>query len=132
VFSSTARTPRLAADIEAALAEAFGRPVLAVVRSHASLAACVAANPYPQASGKQLHVVFLGQALAAEARTRLEQAVEPPDELAVAGTELYLHCPNGVGRSKLALAAAKVKGDPRATARNWNTVTKLVELTAAH
>jgi uncharacterized protein (DUF1697 family) len=129
VFSSTARTPRLAAAIETALADAFRWPVLAVVRSHGELASCVEANPYPQAGGKQLHVVFLGQALSADARTRLERAAEPPDELTVAGTELYLHCPDGVGRSKLALAAGKVKGDPRATARNWNTVTRLVELT---
>jgi len=49
-----------------------------------------------------------------------------PDELVIDGREVYVHFPNGMGRSKLSLDL----GTP-ATARNWRTVLALRELTAA-
>ncbi|WP_332909872.1 hypothetical protein [Streptomyces sp. DHE17-7] len=50
-----------------------------------------------------------------------------------ATTHLYLYAPDGLGRSRLAEALAKprVTKGLIATTRNWNTVTKLVELTGA-
>ena len=56
----------------------------------------------------------------------LDQAATAGDEYAVSGRELYLHLPNGAGRSKLGMAVSKLSID--ATARNWNTVTKLATL----
>jgi len=40
---------------------------------------------------------------------------------------IYLHAPDGIGRSKLAAAMEKLAG-VSATARNWNTVAKLLDL----
>ena len=39
----------------------------------------------------------------------------------------YLHAPDGVGKSKLAVTVERALGVP-VTARNWNTVAKLVEM----
>jgi uncharacterized protein (DUF1697 family) len=40
---------------------------------------------------------------------------------------LYLHAPEGIGRSRLAARAESLLG-VAATARNWRTVTQLLEL----
>jgi uncharacterized protein (DUF1697 family) len=43
------------------------------------------------------------------------------------GRVLYLHTPDGLGRSKLAAAAERLLG-VEATARNWRTVQALIAL----
>ena len=52
-----------------------------------------------------------------------------PEELTVAGREVYLYLPGGIGRSALAEALARPRSTD-ATVRNWRTVTKLVDLAA--
>ena len=51
------------------------------------------------------------------------------DEIVVAGRELYLFCPNGQGRAKLPNFDRQL-GQP-VTVRNWNTVARLLSMTAA-
>jgi uncharacterized protein (DUF1697 family) len=53
----------------------------------------------------------------------------PGDEFAVLGREIYLRLPNGLGRSKLTIDWFERGLGVRATARNWNTLRKLIELT---
>ena len=43
------------------------------------------------------------------------------------GPEIYLYYPNGVGRSKLSGAMIERKLDTSGTARNWNTLEKIIE-----
>jgi uncharacterized protein (DUF1697 family) len=51
-----------------------------------------------------------------------------PEQVAVHGREIYSWHPNGIHDSKLARLLGKQPGGVSATARNWNTVTKLLEL----
>ena len=51
-----------------------------------------------------------------------------PDEFEVVGREVYLHCPEGYGRSKLSNAYFERKLGVAGTTRNWRTVTTLAEL----
>jgi uncharacterized protein (DUF1697 family) len=84
----------------------------------------VAQNP------KRYQVSFLAAKAPAELVRRLESAVVPPERLTVAGREIYAWHPEGVARSKLwALLAGRQLG-VTATARNWTTVTKLLDLAA--
>jgi uncharacterized protein (DUF1697 family) len=54
------------------------------------------------------------------------------DEVVAVGRTLYLHTPDGYGRSVLAEALLRVVSSPKSgatgTARNWATMTKLLEL----
>jgi uncharacterized protein (DUF1697 family) len=59
----------------------------------------------------------------------LAAAVEDePEELSVGGREVYLHYPNGYGRSKVSNALIERRLGLAATTRNWRTATKLAEL----
>jgi uncharacterized protein (DUF1697 family) len=59
----------------------------------------------------------------------LDPGRSPGDEFAVRGRVIYLHLPNGFGRSKLTIDWFERGLGVRATARNWNTLRKLIELT---
>jgi uncharacterized protein (DUF1697 family) len=50
--------------------------------------------------------------------------------MTVIGRRLYLHAPDGVGRSKFAAGAERALGVSM-TGRNWRTITKLAELAAS-
>lgn len=128
----------VAAWLEAVIGAAAGFDVPVVVRTGAELAALVAANPYPDAGGKALHVVFYrpepdSGPVADQAMARIDAAAFAPESGTPRGDDLYLHLPGGMGRSALAKAvdaAARRKPPLMGTARNWNTVTELAALAA--
>ena len=101
-----------------------------VIRSARELAATIAANPYADRMKDQtsLHVAFLNDAPDRIRLGALDAARFDPDEFTIGKREVYLHCPNGVGRSKLPSALAAKLAPAPATMRNWNTVAKLAEL----
>ena len=134
VLTPPRRAPKgLAAWLEKVASNAAGFAVPVAVRTHAELTRTVARNPYPGASGAQLHVVFFESAPAKDVSVGIDLASFAPEDCRLVGKELYLHLPNGMGRAKLPAALEKAgraaKYDP-GTARNWNTVLKLVELSS--
>jgi uncharacterized protein (DUF1697 family) len=121
---------KLAAAIEAQVAEVFGIEVVVLLRTPAELAKVAAGNPFLRggADPARLHAVFLGGRPAAKAAAQLDPERSPPDEFMVEGREVYLHLPNGFGRSKLTVAYFERALGVAATARNWRTVKKLLAL----
>ncbi|MCB9597877.1 MAG: DUF1697 domain-containing protein [Sandaracinaceae bacterium] len=113
---------RLADRIEEA--HGFRRPV--IVRSEAELRAVHAAQPFDDEDPKKLHVAFLSA--APEAGRALDPARSPGDAFALVGAELYLHMPNGMGRTKLDNAYIERQLGVTSTVRNWRTVTTLLEM----
>jgi len=122
----TAKRPR-PAELEGAIEERFGLAVDVILRSPADLARIVERNPFPRAEVSKLHVGFMAAKPAAAVLAALDGEPFLPDEFAVVGSELYLHLPGGMGRAKLPDYVVRRLKVPT-TVRNWNTVTKLVEL----
>ncbi|MFD6916096.1 DUF1697 domain-containing protein [Streptomyces virginiae] len=135
VFSSARQDPTdFARELEAAVEAHFGFRVACLVLDGAYLRGVAEACPFPAAEleGKQLHVTFCSEQPGPERFAALDEAAYLPEEYRIGDRVVYLHVPEGLGRSKLAEALAKpavVKGLD-VTTRNWNTVAKLVELTA--
>ena len=127
VFTSDHSVEEVGRRLEAAIAERFGFAVAVavVVRTRAELAAVAASHPFAgrQTDLAKLHVVFFEEPPPPEAVAALKAADTSPDEVAVEGREAFVHYPNGSGRSKLSLDEFG-----EGTARNWRTVTKLLEL----
>ena len=130
VFRAPSGGPALAARIEEAIEAATGHDVSVLLRTPTELTRLVTANPYlsGDAAGSKLHVVFLDRKPANAAAAKLDPDRSPPDELSLHGTEIYLRFPNGSGKTKLTLDYFERTLGVRATARNWNTVLKLLEL----
>ncbi|MGW4201786.1 DUF1697 domain-containing protein [Streptomyces sp. NPDC004726] len=124
----------LAAALAQAIEKRFGFPVDCLVRAASYLRAIADDCPYPAAEleAGQLHVTYFDAPVDPERFASLDQAAFLPEAFRLGDRALYLYAPNGLGRSKLAEALARpalTKGTV-ATSRNWNTVRKLVELTA--
>jgi uncharacterized protein (DUF1697 family) len=108
--------------------EALGVDAKVLLRSKAELAKIVRGNPFPKADPATLHVTFLADAAGKARVKKLAEREFAPDELDVAGREVYLRCPNGYGRSKLSNAFLEKQLGVPATTRNWKTVKALAEL----
>jgi uncharacterized protein (DUF1697 family) len=133
IFKSADGPGKLTETIEKRIRRDLGISVTVLLRTRPQLAKVLAGNPYAK-SGKastKLHVTFLA-AKPDVARVReLDPERAEPDEFRVVGQEIYLHCPNGYGRSKLTNAYFEKQLGIAATTRNWKTVTKLAELVSA-
>ncbi|MEU4048417.1 DUF1697 domain-containing protein [Streptomyces olivaceus] len=125
----------LAAELARAIEKRFGFPVDVVVRDHAYLRAVAEACPFPAADlePKQLHVTYFSAPVDEERFAPVDRSAFRPEEFRLGDRALYLYAPDGLGRSRLAeaLAGPRVNKGLIATTRNWNTVTRLVELTGA-
>lgn len=100
-----------------------------LLRSHADLAAVVEANPFPDAARAHPNHLLVHFHRDPFPKNLLPLAHDGPERLAAQGRELFVDYPEDVGHSKLPQAMSKAKFPKLATARNWNTVLKLVELT---
>jgi uncharacterized protein (DUF1697 family) len=132
VFDAPSRSAsRVAVDVEHAVKRGTGVDAAVVIRTPTELAKVVAGNPFAEVRGaqpKQMHVGFLAARVPATAVKQLDPDRSPPDEFAVRGREIYLRCPNGIGRSKLTNDWFESKLRTRVTMRNWATVTKLLSM----
>lgn len=130
VFEAQGDANALAARLRPALARALGVDTAWFLRSHAELAAIVAANPFPDAAATHPNHLLVHFHAADVPADRLSALVhDGPERLHAIGRELYVDYPDDVGHSKLPQAMARAKFPKEATARNWNTVLKLVEAT---
>lgn len=120
----------LSAKIEREIAAVSGTKPAVVIRTPKELATVAERNPYLSrgADLSKLHVVFLDHAPAKGAGTALDPDRSPGDDFTLRGREIYLHLPNGAGRSKLTIDYFERVLGARGTQRNWNTLLKLVEL----
>jgi uncharacterized protein (DUF1697 family) len=123
-------SPKRAPAVERELTELLGTQV--VVRTVKELAGAVAADPLGKASdnGSRHLVTFFGRAPSKKLAGELQGLAAGGELLAVRGREAFSWHPAGLHDSKLAKRLAGA-GDVAATARNWNTVTKLLALAQA-
>ena len=75
----------------------------------------------------KLLVMFLDGVPDKKAQAALLKAHKGPELIEIRGPEIYLYYPNGVGRSKLTNAFIEAELGRAGTARNWNTLRKLIE-----
>jgi uncharacterized protein (DUF1697 family) len=122
---------RLTKRIEDGIERKFGFRPDVILRTAAEMREVVARNPFAKRRGiepSKLLVTFLASDPDAEAREKVRQMKCDPEELRMEGREIYIYFPNGMGRSKLPWARLdKVLKTP-VTGRNWNSVTKMLEM----
>ena len=121
----------LAGAVTRQIAERFGLRVPVILRTAAQLGDTIRHNPFLNGGAEEanLHVYFLADLPAQKSVAALDPDRSPPDAFSVRNREVYLHLPNGMGRSKLTNAYFDSKLGTVATARNWRTVLKLFEMT---
>ncbi len=89
----------------------------------------VAENPYPEVAGEptKLHAYVLERSPTADEVARLAEKCTGPERFEIRGDVLYLHAPEGLGKSVFANLIPRTLKVP-ATARNWRTVLMLLAM----
>jgi len=117
--------------IEDGIERKFGFRPDVILRTAAEMREVILRNPFAKRRGIEpgkLLVTFLGSDPGAEAREKILQIKCDPEELRIEGREIYIYFPNGAGQSKLDWAGLGKMLKTPATGRNWNSVTKMLEM----
>jgi uncharacterized protein (DUF1697 family) len=130
VLTSRDSAAKVARACERLIEKEFGLKISVMVRTQAQLAAVVKRNPLERVAKnpKRYQVSFLEKKPSAALIKKLEDVAAPGEWVVAEGREIYAWHPEGVARSKLSAALAGKGLGVTATARNWTTVTKLLEL----
>ena len=123
---------RLRRQIEDSFEKKFGFRAEVIVRTAAELREIIDKNPFQGQQDKAPNwvvVMFLATHPDNTVQQHLLTSYAGPEEIFIIGQELYLYYPNGIGRSKLTNSFIEKKLKTSGTARNWNTILQLQQLT---
>lgn len=118
--------------LEREIAKRFAIQPDVMVRTARQLRTAMDQNPFPKQAKSdpaRLHVHFLKTPTDAAAVASLSRAIKGREIVKGAGSEVFIYFPDGAGNSKLTNAVIERHLGARGTARNWNTITKLAEMT---
>ncbi|MGZ4270569.1 MAG: DUF1697 domain-containing protein [Solirubrobacteraceae bacterium] len=132
VVKANGSAEALGPALERLIEDELGVDPLVVVRTHAQLASVIERNPFAAAveQPKLFHVSFLSATPGAAVAAEIEAADWGADSVAFRGREIYAWYPQGMNNSKLGRTLTDTRLGVTATARNWNTVVRLHELSA--
>lgn len=118
IFTSKLTEAVLKEKLEQALMEKMQKQVPVIIRTEKEMKSVVYSNPFPDADPSQVGIMFFSEPLQHE----LFQDIVIPgrEEIRLSTREIYIHYPDGMGRSKL-----KIPMEKQGTVRNLNTVSKL-------
>ena len=119
----------LSEGIGAVIQERHGFEPRVLVLSSEEMEEAILSNPFPEAESepKTLHLYFLASSPEQPDLDGLEAIKGDRERFVLGDGAFYLHAPDGLGRSKLAANVEKLLGVP-ATARNWRTVRKVMDM----
>jgi uncharacterized protein (DUF1697 family) len=118
VFDSDDAASEIQDRLERSLAQKMGQRIKVMVRTAAELRSVVEGNPFSAAIPARVIVMFLPEPALVGLLDNL--FIPGAEEVRPSGREIYVHYPDGIGRSKL-----KFPQTLTATGRNLNTVAKL-------
>ena len=122
---------RLANRIENEIERKFGFRADVILRTTSEMRDVIARNPFAKRRGiepSKLLVTFLASDPGPEAREKLHKIKTEPEEVRMDGREIYIYFPNGMARPKLSWPVIERTLRTSGTGRNWNSVTKLLEI----
>lgn len=132
IFRSKEKSsPQLSKKIQDAIGKKFGCRPEVIIRTVEEIRRAIAASPFAKRKdiepGKLL-VTFLASEPPKEALAAIDSLKSHPEEIHLKGRQMYIYFPNGIGTSKLPWSQVEKHLKVTGTARNWNSVTKMLEI----
>jgi uncharacterized protein (DUF1697 family) len=120
-------------QIKQEIFKTFGHEVPVIVLKKEDLEACFTNNLFLKSEGcdtKKLYVAFISKELASTAINDLKMSQVKPDDAQIDSNRIFIKYAVGAGKTKFDQKYIEKKLSVTATIRNWNTVTKLLEMYA--
>jgi uncharacterized protein (DUF1697 family) len=123
VLRSSETADGVKSKLERRLQKEAGKAIQSFIRTAAEMRAVLRANPFPKADPRLTYAFFLSEKPSRDVLTHIRR--QTGEEIRTGRREIYVYYPSGMGQSKLVIPAAAA-----GTARNMNTVAKLVEMSS--
>ena len=123
--------PAISTKIEKAIHEKFNYEIAILIRTIDEMKKLISANPFlkiEKFDPSKMAVLLLSEKATTAQIQKVINISYPPDEFRIIGSEIFIYCPNGFGRTKLYSNFFEKKMNVTGTARNWNTINKLLEI----
>jgi uncharacterized protein (DUF1697 family) len=123
--------PEVSVKIEKAILERFSCNIAVMIRTLDEMRQLLSVNPYLKEENfdpSKMAVIFLYEKTTADQIQKVMNIDYPPDKFKIAGSEIFIYCPNGFGRTKLYTNFFEKKMDVTGTARNWKSITTLLQM----
>ena len=124
LFTSEMTETQVKKQLEAALKSHTGKRIEVIVRTAEEMRAVELANPFKSAAYNRIGVLFLDHPMPKDTTKKVKGRKN--EEIELGKREVYVHYPDGMGKTRLKIPAAKY-----GTTRNLNTVSKLAEMARA-
>jgi len=121
----------VSAEIRQGILAEFNLDIAVITRTSGEMKQVISVNPFPEEPGfdpSKMAVLFLEGKPSDEQIQKVAGIDYPPDRFQINGSEIYIYCPNGFGKTKLYTNFFESRMKVTGTARNWRTVNKLLEM----
>jgi uncharacterized protein (DUF1697 family) len=129
--SSASKVSDISQGIQNAIAQEFGYDVQVMIRTVEELRKLISVNPFPAEENfdpSKMAVIFLFEKPSEAQIQKVAGINYPPDKFKITGSEIFIYCPNGFGRTKLYTNFFERKMGVAGTGRNWKTIKALIDL----
>jgi uncharacterized protein (DUF1697 family) len=123
--------PALSANIEQAILVRFNYKIPVMIRTTQELKELFSINPFlaeTDFNPAKMAVIFLHSEPSDTQVLKVANIDYPPDKFRIIGKEIFIYCPNGFGRTKLYTNFFEKKMGVTGTARNWKTITTILNI----
>lgn len=117
--------------IEKAIREQFNFIIPVMIRTTLELTGLYLSNPFLEEKNfdsSKMAVIFLHEVPSDAQIQKLAGIDYPPDKFKITGRDIFIYCPNGFGKTKLYTNFFEKKLGVNGTARNWKTVTTILNM----
>jgi uncharacterized protein (DUF1697 family) len=121
----------LAVNLERAIMGRFNYTIPVMIRTNQDLIDLFLSNPYlgeTKFDPAKMAVLFLHEKPSDSQIQKVADIDYPPDKFKIIGSEIFIYCPNGFGRTKLYTNFFEKKMGVIGTARNWKTITTILNI----
>jgi len=118
-------------EIERAIHDRFTYNVPVFIRTVEEMKKLISANPFlneKKFEPSKVAVIFLYEKSSEAQIQKVLNIDYPPDKFRIIGSEIFIYCPNGFGKTRLYTNFFEKKMGVPGTGRNWRTIKKLLEI----
>ncbi|MCX6321174.1 MAG: DUF1697 domain-containing protein [Bacteroidia bacterium] len=133
IFSSMddVPVPEIASTIERSILKRFNYNVPVLIRTVEEMRKLISANPFIEERNFEPSKMAVMLLYEKTTKAQIQKVIDidyPPDKFKIIGKEIFIYCPNGFGRTKLYTNFFEKKMGVTGTARNWKTITTILQI----
>jgi uncharacterized protein (DUF1697 family) len=121
----------IADRIEREILNKFKFVIPAMIRTRYEVSLLSKRNPYLNEENfdpAKMAVIFLREIPSDSQINKVVNLSYSPDKFLISGKEIFIYCPNGFGKTKIYTNFFETKMGVTGTARNWKTITNLLQM----